>query len=341
MRIALDSTYSLDRDISGVGIYSREIMFGLARSHPEAVFEFRYRPHRFIRSFLDSVPSNCRRRLLTAASTGRCDIFHGLNQRLPRARIRRAVSTFHDLFVMTGDYATPDFRRRFAERARAAAAASDHIITVSAFTASQLHDLLGVERERVTVVHHGVRGGVWAPSRPRRNIILHVGAIQTRKNITRLVEAFERLDPGWKLVLAGSGGYGSAQILERIERSPVRGSIQVLGYVSEERLRQLYGCAGIFAFPSLDEGFGMPVLEAMSSGVPVLTSNRSALPEVAGDAALLVDPENTDAIAGALARMVGNESLRNELAERGFHRARMFTWQAAVEKTWAVYRRLL
>jgi alpha-1,3-rhamnosyl/mannosyltransferase len=111
--------------------------------------------------------------------------------------------------------------------------------------------------------------------------------------------------------------------------------------VSDERLAQLYSTARIFAFPSLDEGFGMPVLEAMSAGVPVLTSNRSALPEVAGDAALFVDPEDTDSITEALRRLAGEEGLRQELIRLGLDRVRKFTWSDAVQKTWAVYRRLL
>ena len=121
-------------------------------------------------------------------------------------------------------------------------------------------------------------------------MILNVGAIQTRKNIARLVEAFERVDAPWKLVLAGSNGYGAAGILARIQASPARDRISVLGYVPLSELSALYRRASVFAFPSLDEGFGMPVLEAMAAGAAVLTSDRSALPEVAGDAALLVDP---------------------------------------------------
>ena len=116
-----------------------------------------------------------------------------------------------------------------------------------------------------------------------------MGAIQKRKNIARLVEAFEAVDSGWKLVLAGSQGYGAAEILTRIAASPARERIVVAGYVSPQALAGWYSRAALFAFPSLDEGFGMPVLEAMAAGIPVVTANRSALPEVAGDAAMLID----------------------------------------------------
>ncbi|HZT28732.1 MAG TPA: glycosyltransferase family 1 protein [Bryobacteraceae bacterium] len=341
MTIALDATYSLGSDLSGVGVYSSELLAGLAAAHPDVRFRFCYRPHRFLRSFRSPLPANARRCLLAESWAPRsAGLFHGLNQRLPRLRFRRAVTTFHDLFVLTGEYSTPEFRRRFAEQARHAAAASDRIITVSRFTASQVEQLLGVDPGRIRVVHHGVRA---LPARPaeKRPVILHVGAIQRRKNILRLVEAFERLPAEWELVLAGSSGYGADEILRRIEQSPSRARIRVLGYVSPAGLAECYAQATICAFPSLDEGFGIPVVEAMGAGLPVVTSNRAALPEVAGDAALLVDPEDTDALAGALQNLIRDQDLRADLSRRGRLRAAQFTWEKAVERTWEVYRELL
>mgnify|MGYP001795143985 CR=1 FL=1 len=114
----------------------------------------------------------------------------------------------------------------------------------------------------------------------------------------------------------------------------------MLGYVSHQELAALYRRASIFAFPSLDEGFGMPVLDAMANGVPVITSRRSALPEVAGDAALLVNPEDTDEIAAALLRLGSDPSVRDDLARRGRERALQFPWEAALDKTWEVYKEL-
>jgi glycosyltransferase involved in cell wall biosynthesis len=122
-----------------------------------------------------------------------------------------------------------------------------------------------------------------------------------------------------------------------VEESPRHTDIDVLGYVSAETLASLYRRAAIFAFPSLDEGFGMPVLEAMSHGAPVITSQSSALPEVAGDAAILVNPFDTEAIADALLRLAGDRDLRDDFARRGVERARGFTWESAVERTWRVY----
>jgi glycosyltransferase involved in cell wall biosynthesis len=341
LRIALDATYSLGDNLSGVGVYSRELMRALAAAHPEQPFTWCYRPHRYLRSFTSPLPPNARRALLYEPFLPRArDFFHGLNQRVPGIRFRRTLTTFHDLFVLTGDYSTPDFRRRFVEQARRAAAESDAIIAVSEFTARQVEELLGVERRRIHVVHHGADHVAPAPAVPRENIVLHVGAVQKRKNIARLVEAFERTPAGWRLVLAGSEGYGAAEILARIANSPRRQDIQVLGYVSAPELAQWYARARIFAFPSLDEGFGMPVLEAMAAGVPVIAARRAALPEVCGDAALLVDPEDTAAIAAALELLMEDGTAAERLVQAGFKRAQGFRWTKAAAQTWEVYQLL-
>lgn len=328
--------------MSGVGVYSHEILFGLARAHPESRFVFCYRPHRFLPSFSDRLPANVSRRLLREGHAPSADLFHGLNQRLGSAPYRHAVSTFHDLFVISGDYSTPEFRERFAAQARAAAERSDLIITVSAFTARQVEQLLQVEPSRIRVIHHGVRP-VTPAAQPvaRELIILSVGAIQRRKNTARLVEAFEQLDPGWKLVLAGSSGFDSEEALQRIERSPRKKDIQALGYVPGPELEQLYRRAAIFAFPSLDEGFGMPVLDAMARGLPVLTSSVSAMPEVAGDAGLLVDPQDVTSIAEGLRRLTADTALREQLTRAGLARVQQFSWEKSVGATWNVYQELL
>lgn len=342
MKIALDATYSVGENLSGVGVYSRELLRGLAAAHPDERFEFCYRPHRYFRSFGAALPGSAKRALLHEPWLPRArDFFHGLNQRLPDMRFRKTVSTFHDLFVLTGDYSTPEFRQRFAEQARRAAAESDAIITVSEFTARQVEELLEVDRARLHVVHHGTNRPALSSSVMRENIVLNVGAIQRRKNIARLVEAFEGTPPGWKLVLAGSAGYGAGEIFKRIETSPRQGDIEVLGYVDRETLGRWYSRARVFAFPSLDEGFGMPVLEAMSASVPVLAANRAALPEVCGDAALLVDPEDVEAMAAGLERLMSDDALRNRLIVRGSNRAAQFSWEKAAEQTWKVYQGLL
>lgn len=341
--IALDATYSVGEHLTGVGVYSRELMRALSAAHPEARFLHLYRPHRFLKGLSGPKPANVRRGLLHPPLLGgRGDLFHGLNQRLPEGRLPAAVTTFHDLFALTGDYSTPEFRKRFAEQAKDAARRSDFIITVSAFTAGQVAELLNFDRRRIHVVPHGVRFLERIDNTPRENFVLHVGAIQKRKNISRLVEAFERAAPSdWRLVLAGSAGFGAEEIFSRIERSPARGRIEVTGWVADARLADLYSSAAVLAFPSLDEGFGIPALEAMARGLPVISSNRSALAEVCGDAALLVDPEDTEAMTAALGRLIEDEALQESLRRAGIQRARQFTWEQAAHLTWAVYEEAL
>ena len=336
--IALDATYSLGEELSGVGLYSREMLVGLAGAHPECEFEWWYRWKSYRQARAAAAPSAVRRRLLADPLWGPrgAEIFHGLNQRLPKGRMRRAIATFHDLFVMTGEYSTPEFRARFARQARDAAARADAIIAVSEFTKRQVVELLGYPAERVFVVHHGTRA-LRFPDLPREKVVLSVGAIQKRKNTGRVVEAFESLESDWRLVLAGSFGYGAEEIGRRIEASKARERIAVLGYVTPEELAKWYARASIFAFPSLDEGFGMPLLEAMAAGTAVVTSNCSALPEVAGDTAVLVDPGDTGELVGALRKLAGDEGLRGELGERGRARARLFSWDKAVRETWEAY----
>lgn len=341
MRLALDATYSIGGQLSGVGVYSNEIIRGVAALRPDWRIALFYRPHRFLRSFREPVPVNCRRRPLWESRASRgIDIFHGLNQRLPAGRWRRRIATFHDLFVMTGGYSSAEFRRRFTRQAREAADRADLVVAVSSFTAGQVRDLLGVEQARIRVIPHGVHPPVVSPAVEREKIVLHVGAIQDRKNISRLVRAFEAMPPDWRLVLAGSSGYGAEKILSEIERSPVRERIDLTGYVPSGALHGLYAKAGIFAFPSLDEGFGIPVLEAMAWGLPVITSNRSALPEAGGDAALYVDPLSEVDLADALCLLAHDQQERERLIRRGVERAKTCSWEKSARATAAVYEEL-
>lgn len=284
------------------------------------------------------VPENVTRRFLADGWGSRsADLFHGLNQRLPHRRFRGQIATFHDLFVMSGDYSTREFRERFTAQARDAAEGADIVIAVSAFTGRQVQDFLGFPASRIRVIHHGVLPRA-IPDVARENIVLCVGAIQRRKNQSALVRAFRAMPENWKLVLAGSSGYEARETMAEIERSPCASRIQVTGYVPEADIALWYGRARIFAFPSLDEGFGMPVLEAMMAGLPVVTSNRSAMPEIAGNAAILVDPEREDELATTLAGLAGDEARRHYLATLGRNHAEQFTWARAVDATLGVYR---
>lgn len=358
MICALDASYSLGRDPSGVAVYCSRIIQALAEAAPGDRFLLCYRANRFLRALAAPLPaSNCSRRLMEDFAPllppRNAAVFHGLNQRLPRsmrsgAGPPRTVTTFHDLFVMSGEYSEPDFRRRFTGLARDAADRSDQIIAISQFTAGQIVEHLNYPRDRISVVHHGVdpipEVSSQAAEAFRRKLeleqpfVLHVGAIQKRKNVVRLVEAFEGLPERYLLVLAGAAGYGAEEILSRIEKSPARKRIRLLGYRTRDELNQLYRTAAVLAFPSLEEGFGLPVLEGMSAGLPVVTSNGSALKEVAGDAALLVDPLDVNGLRNALQAALEDPLERHRLVAAGLRRAAGFTWQRAAQQTLAVYR---
>lgn len=341
MRIGLDATYSLGDGLSGVGVYSREILNGLAATDAAGEWDWFYRSQRYFRARGLPKPAHVSRRFLADFWGSRsAAIFHGLNQRLPKRRFRKQVATFHDLFVLTGDYSTVDFRARFAAQARHAAAGADVIIAVSAFTAGQIEEHLGVPKSRIRVIHHGiVRRRI--PELPREKIVLCVGAIQRRKNQAMLVQAFRALPNDWTLVLAGSQGYEATQTLGAIAGSPAADRIRITGYLSDEEIGGWLARSSIFAFPSLDEGFGMPVLEAMDAGVPVIAGNCSAMPEVCGDAAELIDPGKEDELASALLKLANDETRRGQLVSRGRHRADQFRWGKAIDGTVAVYRELM
>jgi glycosyltransferase involved in cell wall biosynthesis len=340
-------------------VYCSRIIQALAEAAPGDRFALCYRANRFFRALFSPLPaSNCSRRLMEEFAPflppRNAALFHGLNQRLPRTPFPRsvtacrAVTTFHDLFVMSGNYSTAEFRKRFSDLARDAAGRSDRIIAVSHFTAGQIAEYLNYPRDRISVVHHGVDpiAEISPQSRDafRRKLelespfLLHVGAIQQRKNVARLVQAFEGLPERYVLVLAGAAGYGAREILDCIEQSPARRRIRVLGYRTRDELNHLYRTAAALAFPSLEEGFGIPVLEAMSAGLPVVTSNSSALKEVAGDATLLVDPLDVDGLRSAIQIALEDTAARESLAAAGLRRAAGFTWQRAAQETLAVYR---
>ena len=159
-----------------------------------------------------------------------------------------------------------------------------------------------------------------------------MGAIQKRKNQLALVRAFRAAPPGWTLVLAGSQGYEAEAVLQEIANSPSPDRIKITGYVSDDEIARWYAKASIFAFPSFDEGFGMPVLEAMAAGLPVIAGNRSSLPEICGDAAMLVDPSSDEELAQAVELLTQNEDLREKMAAAGKIHAAGFRWEDAVQQ---------
>jgi glycosyltransferase involved in cell wall biosynthesis len=221
------------------------------------------------------------------------------------------------------------------------------VIAVSQFTKDTVLQHFPTLEDKVRVVHSGLDHAFEERDTSNghtggRPYILFVGSIEPRKNLPRLIRAFEiaMAETGLKhdLVFCGPWGWRYQGVVAAWEGSPLRERIRHAGYVPANDLPALYAGADLLAYPSLQEGFGFPVLEAMASGTPVVTSNVAALPEIAGDAALMVPPTNTDAIAGAIASVLTNPDLAGDLVERGRRRARPFTWSRAAAETLSVYR---
>ena len=231
----------------------------------------------------------------------------------------------------------------------------DQVITVSENSRADLHHFLGLDEARVSVVPNAA-GTAYQPLQSdvaasvaqryglRPPYVLHVGTTQARKNIEGLLAAFEALSarlPGHQLALVGPDRLAHDSLRDRIDARGLMDHVRIVGPVPEEDLPALYSGASLFAFPSLFEGFGLPVLEAMACGTPVVASNTTSLPEVAGSAAMLVDPRDTHALAQAMYRVLTERSLRDSLRELGLRRARSFTWERTSRETAAVYGRVL
>jgi glycosyltransferase involved in cell wall biosynthesis len=232
---------------------------------------------------------------------------------------------------------------------------SDAVIAISESTKRDLVNLLAAKEEKIFVTPLGVDrrfqpitdeeeiGKVRQKYNLPSKFILFVGLMEPRKNLEVLVDAYhmDSLPREFHLVLAGNIGWGCSLLLKKIANSFVRNRIQMPGYIADADLPALYSMAAAFVYPSLYEGFGLPVLEAMACGTPVITSNISSLPEVAGDAAVLVDPSSPEALASALRNVLGDSQLRESLSQRGRQRAQLFTWERTAQKTLEVYRRVL
>lgn len=274
----------------------------------------------------------------------RCDVLFMPIQQLPILRPRmKTVAVVHDLaFHYYPEHFTYKNWALLHLFTAQVAREADQIIAVSAATAQDIDTFYG-RRDGVHVIHHGVdmarfqAKGVRYPKikvpDPLKPYVLFVGQIQPRKNIIRLVEAFERLaeyDRELHLVIAGGHGWLQQPILKRIIESPYRERIKRLGPVPDSELPGLYANAEVFVLPSLYEGFGMPILEAMAAGCPVVTSTASSLPEVAGGAAIVVDPTDVVALAEGIQRA---RRERSELRVKGRQRAAEFTWEKTARET--------
>lgn len=252
-----------------------------------------------------------------------------------------AVVTVHDLGYRYFPNAHPPTQRLYLDfSTRYSARAAKHILADSEATKRDLTKFYGTPPEKITVIYPGrdetLKRVDAAAMRAKYNLpekyLLHVGTLQPRKNLFRLIEAVSHQPSAISLVLAGRVGWLSEPILTAARAANVR----VLEFVPDEDLAGLYSGAEAFVFPSLYEGFGFPVLEAMACGTPVICADTSSLPEVAGDAALRVNPLDTAALVAAITHLTQNVELRTTLAAKGYEQIKKFSWAKAAQQTWAV-----
>ena len=289
-------------------------------------------------------------RLSAAMARHRPDVLFVPAHVVPLIHPRATVVTIHDLGYLHFPAAHPALSRRYLDwSTRWSARAAWRMIAVSGATRDDLVTMLHVPSDKITVVHHGVR----PTARPSDDAVhatmerlgipmpyvLFLGTVQPRKNLQRLIRAFRQVvEAGLPhtLVIAGRMGWLAEPIYAAVAACGLDERVHFAGYVADSDLPALYGGADAFAFPSLYEGFGMPALEALSSGVPVVASRTTSLPEIIGDAGLLVDPLDEAALGAALVQALTDTALRSRLAHAGPQRAAQFSWERCARETLAV-----
>ncbi len=284
------------------------------------------------------------------------DLIHGPVNIVPLITGRPSVVTIHDLAFLEYPDQYPAMQRRYlTAMTRASTRRADRVITVSQFTGQDVAERLDVDPDRITAVPNGVDASFtprqgsdelhrfrWKNSLPD-DFLLFVGTLQPRKNLIGLLRAYARLEPDLRvpLYIVGGEGWMYAAIFDEVKRLDIERSVVFAGYAASETLPLWYSAATACIYPSYYEGFGLPVLEAMACGVPVVTSNRSSLPEVAGDAAILVDPDDPDDIAQGISTVLASPERRQWMQAAGTSQAANYTWQRTARETVAIYRDVL
>ncbi len=286
--------------------------------------------------------------------TGRLDIFHSPDFTLPTVRSSATVVTVHDLtFLVHPECAHPGVEKYLRRAAPRALERASLVLADSQCTRQDLMSYYGIPAARVAVIPAGV-GDEFHPVTDSRMLqavqdtyqayppfILTMGTLEPRKNLPRLFEAYARLrqEAGipHRLLVAGGKGWLYEDIFRAVERLGLQDEVRFLGFVPDHQLPALLTLADVFVYPSLYEGFGLPPLEAMACDVPVVCSNTSSLPEVAGDAALMVDPTDVPALAAAIHRVLTDEALRQSMVEKGREQAARFTWSGAAAELLHLY----
>ncbi len=284
--------------------------------------------------------------------TGPVDVVHGPNFVVPPARAAARVVTVHDLTAWRYPELVDHYSAAYPDLVARAVARGAWVHAPSRFVAGELADILGLDPARVVAVANGAPDlGPDAPGRDAaagrsragaERYILAVGTVEPRKDLPGLVAAFDQVageDPDVRLVLAGPDGWGVDALAEAVDQARHQERIVRLGWVDDDDRAALLRGATVVAYPSVYEGFGLVPLEAMAAGVPVVSTRAGAIPEVVGDAAELVDVGDVDALAGALAGLLGDEARRAELVAAGHLRRARFRWETTVDDIVALYRR--
>jgi glycosyltransferase involved in cell wall biosynthesis len=365
LKIGIDFT-SAARERAGIGRYARELIRALARldhgnryvlfvprdAHDD-LLRFEWPPnfsiHRapLTERYLAALWHRARLPLPIEGFIGAVDVFYSPDFLLPPTRARRKIVTVHDLSYVRVPECFPAPLLNYLNHAvPPSVARADLILADAASTQRDLADAYRVPLDKIKVLYSGVdarfRPDVSDESRVRvraitrgRPYLLSVSTIQPRKNYTRLIQAFAKIVNyqlsivNLQLVIAGSRGWMFDEVFQTVERLGLNDRVLFPDYVPDDDLPALYAGAMLFVYPSLYEGFGLPVAEAMACGAPVVSSNASSLPEVAGDAALYFDPRNVDAITDALRRALTDDALRADLRLRGLAQAKRFSWERA------------
>jgi glycosyltransferase involved in cell wall biosynthesis len=372
MRIALDYTPAISQG-AGIARYTRDLVQALGRlDTADQYLLFSTEPPAAERVFPEG--ANLQQRVIPLGRRnmtllwqrlrvpvpvelfiGRADVVHGTDFILPPVAAARRVVTIHDLAYLTHPQcALPSLVAYLTAVVPRAVRAADRIIAVSQRTADDLVERLAVPRDKIRVIHLGISPAFSADrdegavKRLRQDLglrdpfVLAVGTIEPRKDYETLIKAFAaaRHEPdGPKmLVIAGRPGWLYEGVYAAVERLRLGDAVRFLDYVPDADLSALYHAASAVAMPSIYEGFGIPLVEAMACGTPLVCSTGGSLPEIAGDAALLVPPGDVDALAQAVARIVRDDDLRATLRARGLERARHFTWERAAAEHVEVYR---
>lgn len=373
--IGIDATAAYEQS-AGIGRYVRELIGALAaedsitpyrlfvagatrnRLPPPPGPNFSWRPTRITPLWFARLWHRLQVPLPVEVFTRRVRLFHATDFTLPPVLPGTpTLLTVHDLsFVRAPETATPVLKVYLDRVVPRSVARATHILADSQATKDDLIALYGTPPDKITVLLSGVsphfrpvedraarrevRARYGIPPQP---YIFSVGTVQPRKNYTRLMEALARLGPDAAeihLVIAGGRGWLDSPIYGAVKSLGLEGRVHFTGFVEDADLPALYSDALCLAYPSLYEGFGFPVLEAFACGTPVVSSTLSSIPEVAGDAALLVDPYDVDALAAALRRLLSDPGLRAELIARGARQASQFTWGRTARHLREIYRQL-